>query len=119
MNLFCSWYYNQIVVWVISYFYDSFKNPLPWKVDNPDDPAALWNPDYFQQETLEISESISERGRIVPKMAICTAIAYVLIYLTMYKGIESSKYIAYFTVPAPYILLLILLIKGATLEGSG
>jgi solute carrier family 6 amino acid transporter-like protein 5/7/9/14 len=39
-------------------------------------------------------------------------------YLTIYKGINSAKYVVYITVPLPYILMTVLFIKGLTLEGK-
>jgi solute carrier family 6 amino acid transporter-like protein 5/7/9/14 len=39
-------------------------------------------------------------------------------YLTIYRGIDSAKYVVYITVPLPYILMTVLFIKGMTLEGK-
>jgi SNF family Na+-dependent transporter len=64
-------------------------------------------------------ETIGDGGGLVGRIVLCTVIAYVIIYFSMWKGLGSSTKLAYVTVPAPYILLFILLIKGLTLEGAG
>lgn len=109
-------YYVTLMPWSVSFLIDSFKNPLPWASD---DSNSLWNKDYFHKETLQVSENISEPGGIVPMMAVCLLISYVVIYFSMWKGLRSTSKIIFVTVPLPYLLLTIFLIKGATLDGSG
>mgnify|MGYP002632236207 CR=1 FL=1 len=46
-------------------------------------------------------------------------LAYVMTYFTTWKGLKSMGKIIYVTVLLPYVILMILLIKGLTLEGSG
>lgn len=38
-------------------------------------------------------------------------------FFTIYKGIDTAKYVVYIMVPLPYILMTILFIKGLSLEG--
>jgi SNF family Na+-dependent transporter len=45
-------------------------------------------------------------------------VSWILVYVCIFKGIESSGKIVYVTAPLPYILLIILLICGMTLEGA-
>ena len=39
-------------------------------------------------------------------------------FLTIYKGIDTAKYVVYIIVPLPYIIMTALFIKGLTLEGK-
>jgi len=78
----------------------------------------VWNPEYFHKEVLQESESIESKIRFVPHMLVLLFISYIIIYSTVYKGLKSSIKVIYYTVPAPCFLLVILLIKGVTLEGS-
>ena len=43
--------------------------------------------------------------------------AWLLVFLSLIKGIKSSGRVVYFTAIFPYLVLLILLIRGLTLEG--
>lgn len=52
------------------------------------------------------------------KLLGCLAACYVILFLTMWKGVESSGKVAYFTALFPYAVLITLLVKGCTLEGS-
>ena len=52
------------------------------------------------------------------ELTICLAICYLLLFLTLWKGVASSGKVAYFTAIFPYIVLFTLLGKGVTLPGS-
>jgi SNF family Na+-dependent transporter len=45
-------------------------------------------------------------------------IVWVVIYLAIFKGVNSSSYIVWVTVPLPIIFIIIMIIKGATLPGA-
>lgn len=45
--------------------------------------------------------------------------AWVIIFFILFKGIKSSGKVVYFTATFPYVVLFILLIRGALLEGAG
>jgi solute carrier family 6 serotonin transporter-like protein 4 len=50
---------------------------------------------------------------------IAVAIVWICIYLAIFKGVHSSSYIVWATVPLPIIFIIIMIIKGATLPGAG
>lgn len=52
-------------------------------------------------------------------MALCLGIAWIIVFLCIFKGIKSSGKVVYFTSLFPYVVLLILGIKGWTLPGAG
>ena len=68
---------------------------------------------------LHSSDDISQVGGIVPSMWFALLASWAMIYACIRKGIKSSGKIVYITAPLPYILLLILLVRGLLLEGSG
>ena len=43
---------------------------------------------------------------------------WVVCFAAIFKGVKSSSYIVWVTVPLPVIFILIMVIKGASLEGS-
>ncbi|XP_067931125.1 sodium- and chloride-dependent GABA transporter 1-like [Watersipora subatra] len=46
-------------------------------------------------------------------------LAWVIVYFCILKGIKTSGKVVYFTVAFPYVVILILLVFGATLDGAG
>jgi SNF family Na+-dependent transporter len=67
---------------------------------------------------LEKTESINESGGLVPMVTFSLFIAYVIIYFSIWKGIESTGKVVYVAALLPYILMFILLIRGLTLPGA-
>ena len=59
---------------------------------------------------LNETDSINESGGLVPLIAVSLAVAYVLVYFSIWKGVESTGKVVYFTALLPYLLLVILLI---------
>lgn len=68
---------------------------------------------------LEETDSISDGGGLVPLIVLSLFVAYVIVYFSIWKGVESTGKIVYFTALMPYVMLFIMLIRGLTLEGSG
>lgn len=74
---------------------------------------------YFRVYVLHEKKSI-EDGLGYPdyKLVICLAICYLMVFLTLWKGVASSGKVAYFTALFPYVILIALLARGVTLPGS-
>ncbi|CAG0921567.1 unnamed protein product, partial [Notodromas monacha] len=58
-------------------------------------------------------------GYVVPGILGSVFIAYVMCFLAMKNGVSTSGKVVYFTALFPYAVLLVLLVKAATLEGFG
>lgn len=71
----------------------------------------VMNLDFFKQEVLRVSGGLEEMGSIDTRLMICLFVTYVLIYLCIAKGIQSSSKVVYFTAPAPIFLLVVLMFK--------
>ena len=46
------------------------------------------------------------------------AIVWLMVYFSVWKGIGSSSYVVWITVPLPIFFILVMVAKGLTLEGS-
>ena len=68
---------------------------------------------------IKSSEEISDGlGLPDPALAGCLAVCWLLLYLTLRKGVSSSGKVSYFTAIFPYLVLLTLLVRGLTLPGA-
>uniref|UniRef100_UPI00398F6D31 sodium- and chloride-dependent neutral and basic amino acid transporter B(0+)-like isoform X3 n=1 Tax=Pristiophorus japonicus TaxID=55135 RepID=UPI00398F6D31 len=67
---------------------------------------------------LRRSKSINETGDVIWYLALCLLLAWLIVGMVLCKGIRSSGKVVYFTATFPYLVILLLLIRGATLEGA-
>ncbi|XP_064636609.1 sodium- and chloride-dependent taurine transporter-like [Lineus longissimus] len=74
--------------------------------------------EFWEYKVLAISNGIDEVGTIKWDLALCLLLAWILVYFCIWKGIKSSGKVMYFTAPSPYILMTVLLIRGACLPGA-
>lgn len=76
--------------------------------------------EYFTRGILELDKSsgLHDLGMIKWDMALCLFVVYVICYFSLWKGISTSGKVVWFTALFPYVVLLILLIRGITLPGS-
>nr|XP_011456838.2 sodium- and chloride-dependent glycine transporter 1 [Crassostrea gigas] len=75
--------------------------------------------EFWQNEVLQITEGIEDLGTIRWELLICLAIAWIVIFLCLCKGVKSSGRVVYVTATFPYLVLTILFIRGVTLPGAG
>ena len=53
------------------------------------------------------------------RLTLCLLFCWIVVFLTLFKGVASSGKVAYFTALFPYVVLITLLIRGVTLPGAG
>ncbi|XP_076431654.1 sodium- and chloride-dependent transporter XTRP3 isoform X2 [Peromyscus maniculatus bairdii] len=148
-------YYNVINTWAIWYLFHSFQDPLPWSVcplngnrtgyDEECEKAS--STQYFwYRKTLNISPSIQENGGVQWEPALCLTLAWLIVYLCILRGTESTGKmlpamgkllrhltqrlchdpcnchlrgdVVYFTASMPCFVLIIYLVRGLTLHGA-
>ncbi|KAK6168527.1 hypothetical protein SNE40_021040 [Patella caerulea] len=66
---------------------------------------------------LQDSDGIEDIGGISLRNCLCLFFTWILIFFCLIKGIKSTGKVVYFTATFPYIILVILLIRGVTLPG--
>ncbi|KAJ0004395.1 hypothetical protein NQD34_010609 [Periophthalmus magnuspinnatus] len=130
-----SLYYNVIIAWTFYYLGSSFQSPLPWSCDAVANAALCGNETegnnyttkrlspteiFFNERVLGVvySEGLHDPGPVRWQLALCLLAAWFIIFLCMLKGIHSSGKVVYVTATFPYFVLIVLIIRGATLEGS-
>ncbi|KAI1883386.1 hypothetical protein AGOR_G00230900 [Albula goreensis] len=134
-----NFYYIIVLAWGIFYLGFSFTWDLPWASCNNtwntetcvefqrgNDSANFTYPEnatspvieFWERRALRISSGIDHIGVLHWDLAICLLLAWVICYFCIWKGVKSTGKVVYFTATFPYVMLLILLIRGVTLPGA-
>lgn len=100
-------YYCVIMAWVWKYLYYSFN--INW---------AGKEKLFFYEKTLNLSESISTLGGIQWPLVLGLFLTWLFIYLIIFKGLKVVSKVINWTVGLPWVIILILLIRGVTLPGA-
>ncbi|XP_030626527.1 sodium- and chloride-dependent GABA transporter 2 [Chanos chanos] len=134
-----NFYYIIVLAWGIFYLFFSFSWNLPWSSCN-----NAWNTDscmefqrrndslnqshfhnatspvieFWERRVLRISSGIDNIGQLHWDLALCLFLAWVICYFCIWKGVKSTGKVVYFTATFPYVMLIILLIRGVTLPGA-
>uniref|UniRef100_A0A8D3EBU9 Transporter n=1 Tax=Scophthalmus maximus TaxID=52904 RepID=A0A8D3EBU9_SCOMX len=128
VTLIVSIYYNVIIAYSLYYMFASFQSPLPWSSclswadsncsSTPRGTVFNSSSDDFRV-ALQRSSGLDETGPVVWHLALCLLLSSILVAAALIRGIKSSGKVVYFTATFPYVVILILLIRGVTLEGAG
>ncbi|TMS14354.1 Sodium-dependent serotonin transporter [Larimichthys crocea] len=126
-----STYYNVVITWALYYLFSSFQAPLPWQSCN-----NTWNTpnctnhatnssysstasqEFFKYKMLEQTSGVEEAGTIRWQLFLILLLAWILIYLCIFKGVKSTGKVVYFTALFPYVILIALLINNVQLPGA-
>lgn len=113
-------YYPVILGYCITYLGYSIQGimhggNLPWAAEGVD--GIVQAKDFFFKHYLNYHESL-HLGPIELKVLAPVVITWLLMYLCIFKGVNLVDKIVWLTVPIPWIMLVILAVRGLTLEGS-
>lgn len=64
------------------------------------------------------SDGLDLMGPVKPTLALCVFGVFVLVYFSLWKGVRSAGKVVWVTALAPYVVLIILLIRGVSLPGA-
>ena len=138
INLYVLSYYNTIIAWSVHYCLASFRAIVPWTFCKNE-----WNTphcyslhdqqtlkiihnascssadEYFERRMLKshLSPSINQLGSLQWELVGCSMIVFLLIYLSIFKGVKTAGKAIWFTALIPYAVLIILLLRSLTLDG--
>nr|XP_029134833.1 sodium- and chloride-dependent neutral and basic amino acid transporter B(0+)-like isoform X2 [Labrus bergylta] len=82
------------------------------------DPVQSPSEQYWDLVALQRSSGLDETGPVVWHLALCLLLSSLIVAAALIRGIKSSGKVVYFTATFPYVVILILLIRGVTLEGA-
>ncbi|KAB7507388.1 Sodium-dependent dopamine transporter [Armadillidium nasatum] len=76
--------------------------------------------EYWLRKVLQQDQSLglNDLGSLQWETALCLLAVYLICYFSIWKGISTSGKVVWFTALFPYVVLLILLIRGVTLPGA-
>nr|KAI8727432.1 sodium- and chloride-dependent glycine transporter 2-like; partial [Biomphalaria glabrata] len=83
------------------------------------DMTVLPSEEYFTRHILRLNEAddIGHLGGISLKLLVFLALAWLILFFILRKGVETSGKVAYFMALFPYFVLVALLIRSVTLPG--
>ncbi|KAG7249484.1 hypothetical protein CRUP_038720, partial [Coryphaenoides rupestris] len=134
-------YYIVILAWGLYYLIQCFQPELPWaKCNQP------WNTDrcvedtvrknktlwlaanmtnftspvteFWERNVLSISTGIEDPGSVKWDLALCLLAVWVICFFCIWKGVKSTGKVVYITATFPFVMLIILLVRGVTLPGA-
>lgn len=74
--------------------------------------------EYFNNYVLGNIGTLEQTGNIQFHLLVSLMVAWILVFLCLSKGVQSSGKVVYFTALFPYLVLVILFIRGITLPGA-
>nr|XP_057925838.1 sodium- and chloride-dependent GABA transporter 1 [Doryrhamphus excisus] len=130
--VFCT-YYNVLMSWGLFYLVNSFGATPPWKTCNnswnvfencsngfPGNNTHLQSASqqFFDHRLLKKTSGIEEVGGLQWELFGYLFLAWVIVYLCIFKGVKSTGKVVYFTAIFPYVILFALLINNMQLPGA-
>jgi hypothetical protein len=128
-------YYSAIMSWVWVFLLASMNEVLPWSDGRA---ASFFYGDLLGQSAADVAAAegtvVGGDGFGAPLAAAPLAgglgpckwwlvlglgLNWLVCYACIFNGVESAGKAVWITMPLPYVLLFVLLVKGATLRGAG
>jgi len=114
-----SFYYAVVMAWSWHFLWDSFRyalaDQLPWAATAANPDAAA---DYFNQTVLNKAGEGESIWPLHWPLVAGLAVTWLAVFLIIHKGVHRVGRVVLVTVPLPVVLLVVLAVRGLTLEGA-
>jgi len=122
-------YYPVVLAWCLSFLWTCLKGifnggDLPWAgaglagVENAKKHFFVDYLGMWQEADLVGNVKPWSLGGLIRPIALSLLIVWVLMYLCIFRGVKAVSKVVLLTVPLPWIMLLILTLRGLTLPGA-
>uniref|UniRef100_A0A8B9RI76 Solute carrier family 6 member 11a n=1 Tax=Astyanax mexicanus TaxID=7994 RepID=A0A8B9RI76_ASTMX len=74
--------------------------------------------EFWRRRVLHLSSGVESLGSVRWDLALILLLVWIIIYFCIWKGVKSTGKAAYFTATFPYLMLVVLLVRGVTLPGA-
>ncbi|XP_046584048.1 sodium-dependent proline transporter-like [Haliotis rubra] len=74
--------------------------------------------EYWRHHVLQMSSGIEDVGSVRWQLLVCLLVAWLVVFLSLIKGIKSSGKVVYVAATVPYLILIALLVRGLLLPGA-
>jgi len=109
-------YYAVILGYCLNYLVVSIasvgKETVPWAGEDPGAAQA-----FFFNDMLGYKD-VMKLGSPAGAVVIGTAASWLLVYFCLFRGVKWVSKVVLLTVPLPWIMLVILTVRGLTLDGA-
>uniref|UniRef100_A0A8C6TEU6 Transporter n=1 Tax=Neogobius melanostomus TaxID=47308 RepID=A0A8C6TEU6_9GOBI len=112
---FCNTYYIMVLAWGFYYLIHSFTANL---FANSSWFLTFCDFEFSRNKVLNISSGLDEPGSMSWELTLCLMAVWIMVYFCVWKGVKSTGKIVYFTATFPYVVLIILFVRGVTLPGA-
>uniref|UniRef100_A0AAV2M173 Transporter n=1 Tax=Knipowitschia caucasica TaxID=637954 RepID=A0AAV2M173_KNICA len=140
--------YAIILAWALLYLVYCFREVLPWAscqnhwnsercVELSSWNTSSWNTssslnlsladgntstssviEFWERGVLGLSRGIQDMGQVQWQVLLALLVCWVVCYFCVWKGVRSTGKVVYVTAIFPYVMLLVLLVRGLTLPGA-
>ncbi|XP_076362609.1 sodium- and chloride-dependent GABA transporter 1-like isoform X2 [Tachypleus tridentatus] len=138
----CNIYYIVLIAYTLFYLINSFRTQLPWEKC-----GSSWNShrcfeaknnteaaltarnltrnetispvmEYWENRVLGLTAGLHDIGELRMELVFLLLLAWVLVYVVIWRGLHQSGKIIWFTAIFPYVLMVVLFGRGISLDGA-
>lgn len=120
-------YYPVILAWCLSFLWFSIEGviwnggDLPWAGRGPEgvaQTASFFLQDYANTWQAGEVAHAWKLGAVQGRIVLSLALMWLLMFVCIFRGLRIVSKVVFWTVPLPWLMLLILTVRGLTLDGA-
>uniref|UniRef100_A0A8C9WZ48 Transporter n=1 Tax=Sander lucioperca TaxID=283035 RepID=A0A8C9WZ48_SANLU len=113
-------YYIIIIAWALYYLFNSFGSVCSIYGSHLCLSVSEFSVYvcFCRHNMHQLSSGLEEPGEVRWPLVGTLALAWVLVYFSIWKGVEWTGKVVYFSATYPYVMLFILFLRGVTLPGA-